>query len=62
MKYAPAPELIRAVDAIRRYGVSMGYLDRRTAAGELNPVRDPKDRRCRLFSVDELDSLITPAE
>ncbi|MGJ0183895.1 hypothetical protein [Corynebacterium glyciniphilum] len=57
-----APELIRAVEAIRRYGVSGAYLTRRAAAGQLNPVRDPKDRRCRLFSVDELDSLITPPE
>lgn len=57
-----APELIRAVEVARRYGLPERALYRKVADGIITCTRDPRDRRCRLFSVAELDAVFGPAD
>lgn len=44
-----------------RWGVSDSTLTRRITAGDLHPIRDRRDRRRRLFPVDELNEVFGPA-
>jgi len=53
-------EYIRLKDAPRLLGVHPGLLTRRIRAGELDGVRDPRDRRNLLVRRADLDRLMTP--
>jgi len=53
-------EYIRLKDAPRLLGVPPGLLTRRIRAGELDGVRDPRDRRNLLIRRADLDHLLTP--
>lgn len=41
------------------YGVSDGTITRRITAGELHPVRDPRNRRRYLFDREEVAAVFT---
>jgi len=53
-------DYIRLKDAPSLLGVHPGLLTRRIRAGELDGVRDPRDRRHLLVRKSDLEQLLTP--
>ena len=53
-------EYIRLKDAPSLLGVHPGLLTRRIRSGELDGVRDPRDRRNILLLRSDLERLLTP--
>jgi hypothetical protein len=53
-------EFVRLKDAPTLVGVNKWTLTRRIAAGELDGVRDPRDRRYLLVRRADLETLFTP--